>query len=67
MTLTQLMTAYNAFCDIVNADMVKSLMKDASSLTKCETGILALFLKATKTGGSPTARDFSTTLAAINN
>ena len=67
MTLTQLMTAYNDFCDVVNADMVKSLIKDTSSLTKCEAAVLALFLKATKTGGSPTARDFSTTLAALNN
>ena len=67
MTLIELMTAYNDFCDKVNADMVKSLMENASSLTKCEAVILALFLKATKTGGSPTTKDFQITLAALNN
>ena len=67
MTLTQLMTAYNAFCDVATAAFLENLMKDASSLTKYEVAILALFHKATKTGGSPTTRDFQNTLAAINN
>lgn len=66
MTLTLLMTAYNMFCDNVSVEMIREMQTDASTLTVYEVAILGLFLKALKTGNSPTTVDFIDTLSAIN-
>lgn len=66
MTLTLLMTAYNMFCDNVNVEMIREMQTNTSTLTVYEVAILGLYLKALKTGNSPTTIDFINTLSGIN-
>lgn len=66
MTITQLMIAYNIFCDLASIEMLEKLEREESIITIVEKVTLALYYKAVKTRECPTNQDFSDAVKIIN-